>query len=26
MTVLFVLSWYLDVYFVPMASRNCCRL
>ncbi len=26
MTVLFVLSWYVDAYFVPMASRNCCRL
>lgn len=26
MTVLFVLSWYLDTYFVPMARRDCCRL
>lgn len=24
--VLFALSWYLDAYFVPVASRNCCRL
>jgi hypothetical protein len=24
--VLFVLSWYLDTYYVPMARRDCCRL
>jgi hypothetical protein len=26
MAVLFLLSWYLETYFVPMASRDCCRL
>jgi len=26
MAVLFVLSWYLDTYYVPMARRDCCRL
>lgn len=26
MALLFALSWYIDVYYVPMASRNCCRL
>ena len=25
MAVLFVLSWYLDTYYVPMARRDCCR-
>jgi hypothetical protein len=26
MAILFVLSWYLDTYYVPMARRDCCRL
>jgi hypothetical protein len=26
MAVLFVLSWYLNEYYVPLASRTCCRL
>lgn len=25
-TLLFALSWYLDVYYVPLALRDCCRL
>jgi hypothetical protein len=25
MTVLFMLSWYLDTYYVPIARRDCCR-
>ena len=24
--LLFAISWYLDVYYVPLASRDCCRL
>ena len=24
--VLFVLSWFLDTYYVPIARRDCCRL
>jgi hypothetical protein len=24
--LLFVLSWYLDVYYVPLARRDCCHL
>ena len=24
--LLFALSWYLDVYYVPWARRDCCRL
>jgi hypothetical protein len=26
MAVLFVISWYLDTYYVPVARRDCCRL
>jgi hypothetical protein len=26
MAVLFLLSWYLDTYYVPVARRECCRL
>jgi hypothetical protein len=26
MIVLFVVSWYLNEYYVPMASRDCCRI
>jgi hypothetical protein len=26
MAVLFMISWYLDTYYVPMARRDCCRL
>ena len=25
MALLFALSWYLEAYFVPLASRDCCR-
>jgi hypothetical protein len=25
MALLFVLSWYLDTYYVPLARRDCCR-
>lgn len=25
MALLFALSWYLETYFVPLASRDCCR-
>jgi hypothetical protein len=25
MAVLFVVSWYLDTYYVPLARRDCCR-
>lgn len=24
--LLFALSWYLDIYYVPLARRDCCRL
>jgi hypothetical protein len=26
MILLFALSWYIEAYYVPMASRDCCRL
>lgn len=25
LSILFALTWYLDTYYMPIASRNCCR-